>query len=59
MATEMKPCKTKEDILKRYNNFRAKQRENECYSDVVPIEIFGLKLDRTGAFTFDELCKYL
>lgn len=50
-----KKCKTKEDIIIRKKAFDRLMRMRNCVPGIPPLEIYGLKANRTGVFTLDEL----
>jgi hypothetical protein len=54
-----KKCKTREDIIIRTKAYHRLLRIKNCFAAVVPLEIYGLKTDKTGAFTLEDLVKLL
>ena len=58
-----KPCKTRDDLIARYNDYILHINTGsdwKMFVDLVPVEIFGLDLKgKTGEFTFEDLEKYL
>ena len=54
-----KRVKTKEEIINRYNAFYRLARMRKFYSEMPPIEIYGLDVKEKGAITFETLIKYL
>lgn len=45
----------KEDIIIQKKAFDRLMRMRNCVPGIPPLEIYGLKANRTGVFTLDEL----
>jgi len=54
-----KRVKTEQGIIMRYNAFMRLARMRNFYSEMPPIEIYGLDVKEKGAITFETLKKYL
>ncbi len=52
-----KPCKSKEDLEKRYTDFlNAARKKGHSFPAFVPVEIFGLDMKgKSGEFELEDL----